>query len=311
MQITLAGATLGDLAAKGKLAQNAEPTKGFPIKTDGFIAEPKYDGWRIIAVVGHDRVNFYSRAGKTYNVLPKIEAELLAALPAGTVLDGEAVALAVEDGKVVKTWGKTQSLLTTHGANTDKVTYMIFDLLAHRGIDARSLAFDKRRALLERVFESHSFERVALTVQCPATPDAYDVLLKQGFEGAVLKRLNAPYATNKRGHGWIKVKPVASIDAVVMGFKPGESGFKGMVGAVVFGQHNDDGVLVERGRCSGMDMRTRLDMTHHPEKWIGRVIEVKHEGVSIGSSDSGRFRFPRVTRVRADKSPEQVGFHDE
>lgn len=307
MQIGLTGANLGAIAAQGKLAQNAEASKGFPVDTTGHVAENKYDGWRIIAVIGQGKVDFYSRSGKTYNgKLPKVEAELLAALPAGTVIDGEAVALT--DGKA---WGTTQSVLTTHAhLHADKITYMVFDLLAHRAIDARSLAYSKRRALLERIFEAHDFAQVALTPQVPATKESYEAALAQGFEGLVLKRVDAKYASDKRGYGWIKVKPHITIEGVVMGFKPGESGFAGMVGAVIFGQHDENGVLVERGRVSGMDMKTRLDMTNNPQKWMGRVIEIAHEGVSIGSEDSGRFRFPRFKRERKDRSAESVVLHD-
>lgn len=311
--VELPAAHFHALAVTEKLAQNAEASKhGFPTITDGWIAEPKLDGWRLMALVGHDSVSFFTRSGATYNVLPKIEAELLAACPPGTVLDGEAVALHIKDGIVVKNFGKTQSILSKHapGAAADKITFMVFDLIAHRGIDARSLPFAKRRALLERIFDGYPFEKVQLIAQMHATEDHYTAALASGFEGVVLKRLNAPYASAKRGYGWVKVKPTISVEGVVMGFQKGKSGFAGMVGAVIFGQHDDNGKLVERGRVSGMDMRTRLSMTHNPEKWLGKVIEVVHEGVSVGESESGRFRFPRFKRTRPDRSPESVVLHD-
>jgi bifunctional non-homologous end joining protein LigD len=328
-QIDLAAPDLGQYAALGKLAQNAQPTKAFPGSTDGKkVGEPKYDGWRLIAVVRDDHVDFYSRSGKTYNVLTVIEAELLATVtaddgtvrrvfPAGTILDGEVVALVVQDGKVINEWGTTQSVMTKGGAvaaaMSAKVSYMVFDLIAHAHIDARPLPYDKRRALLERIFDAHGeqFAKVKLTPQVEPTEQSYAALLAQGFEGMVVKRRNAPYASGKReGAGWEKAKPTTTIEGVIMGFTPGKEGFTGMVGAVVFGQHDGKG-LVERGKVSGMDMRTRLAMTKNPDQWIGKVIEIAHEGVSIGNSDTGRFRFPRMKRVRPDKDAAQVTLHDE
>jgi bifunctional non-homologous end joining protein LigD len=359
-QIDLAAPDLGQYAALGKLAQNAQATKAFPGSTDGKkVGEPKYDGWRLIAVVRDGHVDFYSRSGKTYNVLTVIEAELLATVtaddgtvrrvfPAGTILDGEVVALVVQDGKVINEWGTTQTVMTKGGAVAEamsaKVSYMVFDLIAHAHIDARPLPYDKRRALLERIFEAHGeqFAKVKLTPQVEPTEKSYAALLAQGFEGMVVKRRNAPYASGKReGAGWEKAKPTTTIEGVIMGFTPGKEGFTGMVGAVVFGQHGcaecggegydifaqaqgkgksqpcpkcDGGkvlTLIERGKVSGMDMRTRLAMTKNPDQWVGKVIEIAHEGVSIGQSDTGRFRFPRMKRVRPDKDAAQVTLHDE
>jgi ATP-dependent DNA ligase len=108
-----------------------------------------------------------------------------------------------------------------------------------------------------------------------------------------------------------RLKPQTTIDAVIMGFKPGENGFSGLVGAVVFGQYDENGTLVERGRCSGMDMRTRIDMTQNFEsKWMGAVVEIAHMGVSIGEGESGRFRHPQFKRRRTDKALHEVVIHD-
>jgi ATP-dependent DNA ligase len=298
------------LVLDGKLSQDCENGKGKYPTGDGFRMEPKMDGWRILCHVHESGVSFYSRSGKSYNdKLPKVEAELLAHFPAGTWLDGEVVALRLEDGKVYNDWGVAQSVLTKLGGNAaaDKVSYMIFDLLAHRGIDARPLPYANRRKLLEQIFDGEDFDKVALTPTFDSTEANYAAFVEAGYEGAVVKREDAPYRSNKReGAGWTKVKPVHSLDAVVMDWQPGESGFKGLVGAVIFGQHDADGKLVEVGRCSGMDMRTRLDMTHHWDKWEGKVIEVAYQE----RMPSGALRFPQFKRLRSDRSAESVLIHD-
>jgi bifunctional non-homologous end joining protein LigD len=304
-------------ATTGKLAQNAEAIKGDvfgPIVAENYVTEPKFDGWRILAFRGSHSVEFYSRSGKSYsNQLPHIAAEIMEHFPFGTWLDGEVCAYSEDHGgTITDKWHTVQSVLTTQGGHKDaeKVSYMVFDLIAHGGIDARPLGFGRRRGLLERIFDGADFNAVKLTPQAPATIDAHEFNVKRGFEGSVIKRLDAPYASDKRGAGWTKVKPVATIDAVVMDFEPGKNGFTGMVGAVVFGQYDDNGKLIQRGKCSGMDMKTRKSMTANPSAWKGTVIEVAHEGVNIGESESGRFRFPRFKRMRDDKNASECTFHD-
>lgn len=314
------------LVTEGVLAQLAErpdkKTHTYPTGK-GYWMEPKANGWRIIAhivkanvlddegnVVEPGQVNFYSRAGNSYNgKLPKIEAELLANFPVGTWLDGEAVATRVENGKVFDEWKIAQSVLSKVGpsAAADKLSYAVFDLLAHRGIDARSLPLVERRRLLDTAFADTDMEKVWLMPIFPAEPQTYESFVKVGYEGAVVKRAAAVYGSNKReGGGWTKVKPNITIDAVVMDFKAGENGFKGLIGSIIFGQHDPDtGELIERGKASGMDMRTRVDMTEHPEKWLGKVVEF-----GLVAPLGGAGNPPQFKRLRPDKSPEQVVIHD-
>jgi bifunctional non-homologous end joining protein LigD len=310
---TTANALIHSLALSGDLAQNAAAVKkgahvGYPTG-HGYWMEPKLDGWRIIANVYENGVHFYSRSGNAYDgKLPKVEAELLANFPPGTWLDGEAVAIRVENGKIINDWGVAQSVLSKLGghAAADKITYMVFDLIAHRGIDARPLELVDRRVLLERIFEGEDFEAVQLAPIREAQPETHDAFVAAGYEGTIVKQANRPYASGKReGAGWTKIKPSTTIDAVVMGFKPGENGFAGMVGAVIFGQYDDAGNLVERGRCSGMDMRTRESMTKNPDKWLDTVIEVAHMGVMKDG-----LRHPQFRRHRLDRKPESVLIHD-
>jgi bifunctional non-homologous end joining protein LigD len=296
--------TTAPTSAEG-LAQNAEkPKPGITLaKFSGsrYIGEPKWDGWRLLVHRHENGVSLYTRTGKSHDgSLPEIEAELAANLPVGTWLDTEAVAMTMQDGKIVHHWNAVQSVL---GSGTGKaaaqshlITLVAFDLIAHGNIDARGLSFAKRRELLEGVMGGVEWKRVILSPQVTPTDDTVDALLSQGFEGMVIKDREARYASGKRGKGWTKIKPQDTEDVVVMGFKPGENGFAGMVGAVIFGQYKD-GELVERGRCSGMDMKTREHMTANPDAWIGTVIEVAHMGVM----ESGSWRHPQMKRKRDDK----------
>lgn len=279
-----------------KLAQNAEPAPNFnaALLQPGIVAEPKMDGFRLLACVGDNGVDTFTRTGKSQKgKLPAIEAELNA-LPAGTWLDGELVAVD-DDGNY--TWGQVQSAM---GSNVDgaarksgNLVYMVFDLLAYNGLDIRSLTLQERRNALEQVLPVSA--RIRLTPQEEPSEDTHDNFMARGFEGTILKRLNAPYASGQRGKGWQKLKPTREMDCVIMGFKPGENGFAGMIGAVEVGQFKD-GVLTNRTRVSGMDMKTRVHMTNNQQDYIGMVIEIAYTEMLNDNP-----RHPRFKRLRIDK----------
>jgi bifunctional non-homologous end joining protein LigD len=286
--------------------QNAEPLKG---SIDALfmrpnIMEPKYDGIRLLAEVNADGVATYTRTGNSQTgKLPEIEADLLANFPVGTVLDCEAVAFTVVDGVVGQEWGGAQSVL---GSGVKKaqlrsktITLVVFDMLEYNGLDIRPLPFSQRRAALQQVFDKADFKYTILTPQMESTQDNYDALVEAGYEGAMVKDTTRPYASGIRGGGWTKLKATDEADVVIMGFKEGESSFKGMIGAVEFGQYKD-GVLTYRGRCSGMDLKMRQEMTAKQTQLIGSVISVAYMTIM----PSGALRHPQYKRFRFDKPAE-------
>lgn len=278
-------------AVKGISAASFDPAK--------YVMEPKYDGWRLLIYIGEDGVHLFSHTGTNHNgKLPALEAEF-AKLPAGTWIDGEAVAFKVDGEFVVHEWGSVQKVL---GANVtkaatlaDTITFVAFDLISHANIDARSLPFRRRRELLEAIFAKYDFDAAILTPQMPPSEAGLTSLVAQGFEGAVVKALDSTYQSGARGAGQTKLKPQETSDFIVVGYKPGESGFTGMVGAIIFGAYHD-GKLVEVGRCSGMDMRTREALTKDPKKYLGRVFECAHFGYMKDA-----YRSPQWKRWRPDK----------
>lgn len=287
------------------LAQNAEPAKD----VDSILAlgsecvmELKLDGIRLLAHVTETGVRTYTRTGKEQTgKLPDIEAELFANLPADTWLDGEIVAIKRrEDGSIEHHWGTAQSVM---GSNVEKaarashaVSYSVFDVLSIDGKDARSLPFSMRRGLLETMFEAE-FKAVVLTPQMNPSDDALAAIIATGFEGAIVKRLSAPYASGRRGFGWWKFKAVHTEDVIITELPlDGNGKYTGQVGAVVFSQIVG-GSIVEKGRCSGMDEKMRLTLSTSPQEWLGRVIEVRHMGIM----PTGGWRHPVWLRVRDDK----------
>jgi bifunctional non-homologous end joining protein LigD len=291
------------------------------VGTHASVLEPKYDGWRMLWIVGDDGVaRPYSRSGISYaGSMPAIEGEL-SQLPPGTALDTEVVAfkkgpngeLRHERGVVASTLG---SGTAKSALASGKLTLVVFDLIAHGGVDARSLTHAKRRHYLELLFEKVGFSpRVQLIPTLPATGESHDALIALGYEGSVVKWDDAPYKSGARGAGQFKLKPQATVDAVVMGYKPGTPGssFDGLVGAIEFGQHDENGVLRKRGRCSGMDWDTRLEISANQDKYLGTVIEVAHMGAQKPTAKNplGALLSPQFKHFRPDRDPASVTFHD-
>ena len=264
--------------------------------------EPKLDGWRLLAHVDEDGVHLYSRSGKSYDgSLPHLEAELGERFPAGTVLDGEALAAEIGEGQVIHRWGTVQSVLGSSGTHPEheRVSFVVFDLLAHGGLDARPLPYTQRRALLEQIFEDE-YATMQLVEQLPATEDAYETLVARGYEGAVVKRLDSRYSSGARGAGWSKVKPSETTDAFVVGFEEGTNGRTGSLGALRLARL-EGGEVVEIGTCgSGLsdELIRRIDADR--EGWLNRVVEV----VQLGGSGGEGWRPMSFRRERLDKSPE-------
>jgi ATP-dependent DNA ligase len=288
-----------------RLAQNAEAVKDVAsvIGSADCILELKLDGIRLMAHVTDTGTRTFTRSGKEQTgKLPAIEAELFANLPAGTWVDGEIVSLRIrEDGSVEHHWGDAQSVM---GSNVDRaargsgvLTYSVFDVMSIGGTDARSLPLSSRRALLEQAFRDGTYSAVVLTPQMEATDANVANIIALGFEGAMVKRLSSPYASGQRGRGWHKIKATDTVDAVVMGYQPGEGRFDGQLGALLLGQYDASGTLIQVAKASGMTDAVRLEMSTNPGAHIGTVVEFAH----MGKMPSGGYRHPQFKRARPDK----------
>lgn len=267
--------------------------------------EPKYDGIRILCHVKDGSVDFFTRTGNSQNgKLPHVERQLLELVPEGTWLDGEIVEFG-ENGTQI--WGGAQSCIGSSvakaAAASVNCTYVVFDCMAYNGLDIRPLPLEQRRQVIETLpdgAEAMSSVYVMASPQFDPQDALYDMWLELGYEGAMVKRLDSAYSSGIRSKNWIKLKANDLADVVVMGYKPGESSFSGMIGAIEFGQYDANGVLVNRGRCSGMDMATRKDITANQQAYVGRVFSCSYMTIM----PSGALRHPQFKKWRDDKPAE-------
>jgi DNA ligase D-like protein (predicted ligase) len=178
----------------------------------------------------------FSRRRKSLNRQFPYIVEALAGLPAGTVVDGEVVAL--DDS------GRPDfNLLQNYRGEAARIRYYIFDLLVCKDRDLTRLPLVERRALLKSLTIRDPV-RIADTIEASANALLLAVR-QQGLEGIVGKRKDSPYEAGKRSGAWIKYRVNRGQELVIGGYMPGAHG----VDSVIVGYYKgDDLVYVARVR---------------------------------------------------------------
>jgi ATP-dependent DNA ligase len=281
-------------------------------EAEGWAYEPKWDGFRALAFVDGDDVYLQSRNGKP---LGRYFPEVLASLPAGRyVLDGEVVAASFDTlGQRIH---PAKSRIERLSVETP-ARYIAFDLLASGDDVLLERPYAERRAALEAL----GLDGVELTPVVRDPEGAADWLLHE--EGVIAKEVDAPYRPGERV-GMVKVKRVRTIDAVVLGWRPGKA--EATVGALILGLYGADGRLREVGHSSGFTAKEKRSLvgelapyetgergSGEPSRWsAGRdlewvalrpelVVEVTFDHVSDGRIRHGA----KVQRWREDKDPRE------
>lgn len=265
------------------------------------ILEPKYDGWRCIVVRDESGVSIFNgRSHKSYTgQLPELEADL-AKLPVGTVLDGELVAMSFDGERMVNDFYRIHTVMrskTSVPSQREGIKLIAFDVVKTDMPGIHAVDLRQRRGVVQHLLTEYKLEMAELTIQLPATQQEHDQLVAHGFEGSVVKDQSKGYAFGKRGHGWFKVKSTRTIDCIVMEVvMDGKGQHLGKAGKMVVGQI-DGGEIVAVAKVNCLDNAQRDDATAHPERYVGRVIEVK----VYGKEEGGGYRHPTPMRFRDDK----------
>ena len=212
------------------LPQLAKTARGLPTG-EGWVYEPKWDGFRALAFVDGSDVELQSRNGRP---LTRYFPEL--AFPPGRyVLDGEIVLFDAAGRQDFDALGQRIHPAASRIARLAEETptrFVAFDLLA---LDD-AVIFERPQA--ERR------DRLATLVAAPVdlTPATTDPAEAEpwlhGAEGVIAKRQDATYRPGERV-GMVKIKRVRTIDAVVMGWRPGKE--EGTVGSLILGLYDEDG----------------------------------------------------------------------
>ncbi len=230
---------------------------------EGWLFEPKWDGFRALAFRDGDDVYLQSRDEKPLNrYFPELLAPLAAQLPARAVLDGEIVIAG--PGGLEFEW----LLQRIHPAASRvamlaqqwPASLVFWDLLALDDEDLRPAPFARRRELLEKQLAG-ARPPIHLT---PATRDrarALDWFTRfegAGLDGVVAKRLDQTYRPGERA--MTKVKHERTADCVVAGFRWHKNGPGTMIGSLLLGIHNDKGELQHVGIAASFSNKVRQQL---------------------------------------------------
>jgi ATP-dependent DNA ligase len=286
---------------------------------EGWVYEPKYDGFRAIVFVDGEEVEIQSRGGRP---LRRYFPEL-AFVPGRYVVDGEIVIdMEAKEGVALQDFGSLQQRLhpaasrVTMLAEQIPARFVAFDLLARDDDLLLERPLSERRAALEVIAARDGMDLTPWT----ADPEGAGPWLAHG-EGVVAKELGAPYRPGAR-RGMVKIKRLRTLDAVVAGYRPGKE--QGTVGSLILGLYAPDGTLHVVGHSSGIRpaekraLRDRLAPYESGERghgdpsrwkseeemeWVGLrpelVVEVAYDHVSGGRIRHGT----KLVRWREDKAP--------
>ena len=283
--------------------------------------EWKLDGARVQIHRFDDDVRVYTRSldDVTARVPELVEATL--ALPVRVaVLDGEAIALR-PDGRP-EPFQVTASRFSRRQERGVPLDLFLFDVLHVDGEDVLDRPGAERAALLAEV-SPEALRTPRQVVAGHAAAQAFlDDALARGHEGVMLKALDQPYVAGSRGAGWLKVKPVHTLDLVVLAAEWGHGRRRGRLSNLHLGARDPsgDGFVMLGKTFKGLtDEMLRWQTGKLLELETGRdryvvhvrpelVVEIAFDGVQTSPRYPGgvALRFARVVRHRPDKPAAQA-----
>jgi ATP-dependent DNA ligase len=260
---------------------------------DGWLFEPKWDGFRAIAFRAGERLYLQSRDLRPLDrYFPELEAPLLAALPARAVVDGEIV-IAGERGLDFDALQLRLHPAASRVAKLAALTpalFVAFDLLAEGVQDLRELPQAERRARLERALaRGGGVTLTPCTTDRRLAQDWFERFEGAGFDGVIAKHESASYEPGKRA--MLKVKHSRTADCVVAGFRWHKAGEGERVGSLLLGLYDAGGRLQHVGVTSSFtaDMRRQLAEELAP---LRRDALASHPWRDWAAAQDGSARMP-------------------
>ncbi len=218
---------------------------------NAWIHEYKYDGYRLLLSVGDDAATAWTRNAKDWSDKFKPLVKAAAKLPAGCLIDGEAVAL---DDKGKPSFQLLQS--TLKGGSADLAFYA-FDLLIDRGEDIRHLPNIERKERLAALLEGVAPPLLYGDHVVGKGEALFDAICKDGGEGIISKKADAPYR-GTRTRCWLKIKCIQRQEFVIVGWSDSDKrrGFRSLLLAL-----KEGGKLTYAGKVgTGFNAKTIEEM---------------------------------------------------
>jgi DNA ligase-1 len=310
------------------LAQTASSVADALERLDGrAVFEAKLDGARVQIHRRGDDVSIYTRSLDDVTArLPEVVEATLALPVTSLIADGEAIALRPDERPhkfqvTASRFGRSVDIAAAR--ESQPLSVFFFDVLHRDGVDLLDLPGEERAAALAEIVPA-DFRVDRLVTSSVADAQGFlDITLAAGHEGVMAKSLTAPYEAGRRGAGWLKVKPVHTLDLVVLAVEWGSGRRTGKLSNIHLGARDaETGGFVMLGKTfKGMtdamlDWQTRrfTELADGPtDGYVVRlrpeqVVEIAFDGVQGSTRYPGgmALRFARVIRYRDDKPPSEA-----
>ncbi|HEY1439758.1 MAG TPA: ATP-dependent DNA ligase, partial [Mycobacterium sp.] len=291
------------------------------------IFEAKLDGARVQIHRAGNQVTVYTRSLDDVTArLPEVVEATLALPVSELIADGEAIALRPDNRPqrfqvTASRFGRSVDVAAAQLAQP--LSLFFFDILHCDGADLLDAPTTDRLAALDALVPAGQRVDRLVTSDPAAATDFLDATLAAGHEGVMAKAPAAPYQAGRRGAGWLKVKPVHTLDLVVLAVEWGSGRRRGKLSNIHLGARDPaGGEFVMLGKTfKGMtDAMLDWQTARFTELAVGgagghvvavrpeQVVEIAFDGVQASSRYPGglALRFARVVRYRDDKSPAEA-----
>lgn len=279
-----------------------------PFDSEKYIYELKYDGVRMIADLRYNDIKLYNRNQNIRtHIYPEIETELKK-IKAGTVLDGEIIAIGT-NGKPDFYRLLSRDLKKTYKNDNLKICFVVFDVMFYENNSVMNRPLLERKNLLQKLLPLNMQNIITTEYFANQGKSLFNFVEKNNLEGIVAKKSDSTYKPGIRSDDWIKIKAIQTIEAVIGGYEIDEKL------SLLIGRFSENKKLIDLGKVSnGLNIKTSssllsrlvklhnsdspfIDAERHGAKvqYVNPLINIKVE--FLETLPNGRLRQPVLKSI--------------
>jgi len=255
---------------------------------EGWLYEPKYDGYRAIAHIQNGKVQMDSRNGNSFvrKYAPLVKE--LRAVTDDVVLDGEVV---IEDRKGVSNFQMLQNFDTTREGT---LKYYVFDILYLNGHSLLDMPLADRKELLRAFFKEYTFENIKESEFVQGGGEAlFKKITAKGYEGIIAKDAQGTYRPGRRSEGWLKIKTANMQEVIICGYTKPQNSRK-YFGSLMLGIY-DQGRLRYAGNCgTGFTETSLKDLYERMQEYVVKKCPFAEKPVLRGRKSNPTWLSPHL-----------------